>query len=175
MDTYIPSSWISFLFRSPQSIEWYCFFVVFFNEVEWKLSTLWVSEVAQSCPILCDLMDCSLPGSSVSGIFQARVLEWVAISFSRGTSWPRDWTQASHIVGRHFTTEPPGKSPVTLRPTKCTSWSLSWSESWATCNYLFATCLLLRLKAPWGQELCLFCSTCLTSGIAPALPQVFKK
>ena len=44
------------------------------------------SEVAQSCPTLCDPMDCSLPGSSVHGIFQARVLEWVAISFSRGSS-----------------------------------------------------------------------------------------
>ena len=48
------------------------------------------SLVAQSCPTLCDPMDCSLPGSSVHGIFQARVLEWVAISFSRGSSWPRD-------------------------------------------------------------------------------------
>ena len=41
------------------------------------------SEVAQSCPTLCDPMDCSLPGSSFLGIFQARILEWVAISFSR--------------------------------------------------------------------------------------------
>ena len=47
-------------------------------------------------------MDCSLPGSSIHGIFQARVLEWVAISFSRGSSWPRDWIQVSCIVGRHF-------------------------------------------------------------------------
>ena len=44
------------------------------------------SEVAQLCPILCDLADCSLPGSSVHGILQARILEWVAISFSRGSS-----------------------------------------------------------------------------------------
>ena len=44
------------------------------------------SDVAQSCPTLCDSKDCSLPGSSVHGIFQARVLEWVAISFSRGSS-----------------------------------------------------------------------------------------
>ena len=44
------------------------------------------SEVAQSCPTLCDPMDCSLSGSSIDGIFQARVLEWVAISFSRGSS-----------------------------------------------------------------------------------------
>ena len=46
-------------------------------------------------------MDCSLPGFSVHGIFQARVLEWVAISFSRGSSRPRDRTQVSCIVGRH--------------------------------------------------------------------------
>ena len=45
-------------------------------------SLLKVSEVAQSCPTLCDPMDCSLPGSSVHGIFQARILEWGAISFS---------------------------------------------------------------------------------------------
>ena len=51
------------------------------------------SEVTQSCPTLCDPMDCSLPGSSVHRIFQARVLEWVAISFSRGSSQPRDRTQ----------------------------------------------------------------------------------
>ena len=60
-------------------------------------------KVAQSCPTLCDPMDCSLPGFSVHGIFQVRVLEWVAISFSRGSSWPRDRTQVSHIVGRRFT------------------------------------------------------------------------
>ena len=45
----------------------------------------------------------SLPGFSVHGIFQARVLEWGAISFSRGSSWPRDWTQVSCIAGRRFT------------------------------------------------------------------------
>ena len=48
-------------------------------------------------------MDCSLQDSSVHGIFQARVLEWVAISFSRGSSQPRDLTWVSHIAGRHFT------------------------------------------------------------------------
>ena len=60
------------------------------------------SEVAQSCPTLCDPMDCSLPGSSVHGILQARVLEWVAISFSRGSSRPRDRTGVSRIPGRRF-------------------------------------------------------------------------
>ena len=62
-----------------------------------------ISEVAQSCPTLCDPMDYSLPGSSVQEIFQVRVLEWVAISFSRESSWPRDRTQVSCIVGRCFT------------------------------------------------------------------------
>ena len=52
-------------------------------------------EVAQSCPTLCDPMDCSLPGSSIHGIFQARVLQWVAMSFSRRSSQPRDRTRVS--------------------------------------------------------------------------------
>ena len=60
-------------------------------------------EVAQSCLILCDPMDCSLPHSSVHGIFQARILEWVVISFSRGSSRPRDQTLVSCTVGRHLT------------------------------------------------------------------------
>ena len=56
------------------------------------------SEVAQSCPTLCDPMDCSLPGSSIHGIFQARVLEWVAISFSPVSE------------AKFLTAGPPGKS-----------------------------------------------------------------
>ena len=61
------------------------------------------SEVAQSCPTLCNPMDCNVPGSSFQGIFQARILEWVAISFSKRSSQPRDWTRVSCIVGRCFT------------------------------------------------------------------------
>ena len=64
--------------------------------------TLKWSEVAQSCPTLCDPVDCSPPSSSVHGILQARILEWVAISFSRAPSRPRDWTQVSRIAGRRF-------------------------------------------------------------------------
>ena len=56
----------------------------------------------QSCLIPCDPLDCSLPGSSIHGIFQARVLEWVAISFSRGSFQPWYRTQVSRIVGRRF-------------------------------------------------------------------------
>ena len=60
-------------------------------------------KVAQSCPTLCDPTDYSLPGSSVHGIFQEIVREWIAISFSKGSSQPRDQTQVSHIAARRFT------------------------------------------------------------------------
>ena len=66
-----------------------------FTKVKW-------SEVAQSCPTLCNPMDCSLPGFSLHGILQARVLEWVAISFSRGSSRPRDRTRVSCIPGNNY-------------------------------------------------------------------------
>ena len=65
----------------------------------WEVKVL----VARSYPILCDSMDCSPPGSSVHGILQARILKWVAMLFSRGSSWPRDRTQVSHLAGRLFT------------------------------------------------------------------------
>ena len=60
------------------------------------------SEVAQLCPTLCNPVDCNPPGSSVHGILQTRILEWVAISFSKGSSRPRDRTQVSRIAGRRF-------------------------------------------------------------------------
>ena len=65
-------------------------------EVKW-------SEVAQLCLTLCNPVDCSLLGSSVHGIFQAIVLEWIAISFSRGSSQPRARTLVSQTVDRGFT------------------------------------------------------------------------
>ena len=70
------------------------------------------SEVAQSCPTLWDPMDCSLSGS-VHGIFQARVLEWIAISFSRGSSQPRNWTWVSRTAGRRFTVWATREAPST--------------------------------------------------------------
>ena len=82
---------------------------IFFSDIvqnvmflKWEVKVL----VAQSSPALWDPMDCSLPGFSVHGILQARILEWVAIPFSRGSSQPRDWIQVSCIVSRFF---PPGK------------------------------------------------------------------
>ena len=73
---------------------------------------VWVSEVAQLCLTLCDPMDCSPPGSSIHGILQERILEWVAISFSRGSSWPRDRTQVPHIACRLFTFWPIGEDYI---------------------------------------------------------------
>ena len=75
--------------------------------------------VVQSCPTVCDPMDCSLPGSSLHGILQVRILEWkkkkrilewIAIPFSRGSSWPRDWTQVSCVAGSLFTVWATGKT-----------------------------------------------------------------
>ena len=70
----------------------------------WRKCILFVLVlVAQSCLTLCSPMDSSLPGSSAHGVLQARILEWVAISFSRGSSQPRDWTWVSCVAGRFFT------------------------------------------------------------------------
>ena len=66
--------------------------------------------VTELCLTLCEPMDCSPPGSSLPGIFQARILEWVAISFSKGSSQPRNWTQVSCIGSQilsHWATREP--------------------------------------------------------------------
>ena len=68
------------------------------------------SEVAQSCPTLCNPKDCSLPGSSVHGIFQARVLEWVAISFSRDLPNPGIKPGSPALQADVLLSEPPGKT-----------------------------------------------------------------
>ena len=80
-------------------------------------ATMSLCSVAQSCLTLCDPVDCSSPGSSAHGIYQARILEWGAISHSRGSSQTRDQTHVSHLLHLtscrqvfFFTTEPPGKT-----------------------------------------------------------------
>ena len=80
--------------------EWY-FILSAFNYHCYFIHVL--SELSQSCPTLCDPMDCSLSGSSVHGIFPARVLEWIAISFSRGPSRPRNQTWVSCIADGCYT------------------------------------------------------------------------
>ena len=69
--------------------------------------------VAQSCLTLCDLMDCSPPGSSVHGILQARILGWVAIPFFRRSSWYRDRTLSPSLQADSLPSEPPGKPTTT--------------------------------------------------------------
>ena len=71
--------------------------------------------VTQSCPTLFNPTGCSPPGSSVHGTLQARILEWVAMPFSRGSSWPRDWTQVSCIAGEFFTIWATGETGGLLR------------------------------------------------------------
>ena len=90
-------------------------------------------------------MDYSLPGSSVHGILQARILEWVALPFSRGSFQPRDWTQVSCIAGGFFTTEPPGKPhlfiSLTIRSlplTQTLKVFISLPERWSA----LTTCLM---------------------------------
>ena len=94
------------------------------------------SEIAQSCPTLCDPMDCSPPGSSIHGILQARVLEWGAISFSRGSSWPRDQTQVSRIAGWCFNLWATWKAPQ-----KQTKSILNYYDFYPS---LYDTCLKLN-------------------------------
>ena len=79
---------------------------------------MWKSEVAQSCPTLCKPMDCSQPGSSIHGIFQARVLECVAMPFCRGSFQPRDQPWVSRISGRHFTIWATREAPVLYLSTR---------------------------------------------------------
>ena len=86
-----------------------------------QLFLLFQTCFTKSFQTICYPIYCSLPGSSVCGISQARILEWVAISFSRGSSWPRDQTHVSCFGRQIFTTQPPGK-PV------------SWEQRWCKCS-----------------------------------------
>ena len=79
-----------------------------FREVKNKMKRSEV-KVAQSCPTLCHPIDCSLPGSSVHGILQARILEWVTIPFSRRSSQPRDRPRSPALQADSLPSELPGK------------------------------------------------------------------
>ena len=101
---------------------------IFFHAAVWCVCVF----VTQSCPTLCDPIDCSPPGSSVYGILQARIVEWVIFSYSGGSFQPRDWTQVSCIASRLF-------------------------KIWATRADLhsiqyYAICFLLLKALLWGQS-----------------------
>ena len=88
-------------------------------------------DIAQSCLTLCETMDCSLRGFSVHGVFQAWVLEWIAISFSRGSSRLRDQTQVSCIAGRYLTLWATRESPEPIQLSSIPSLQVSTTgEDW---------------------------------------------
>ena len=98
-------------------------------------------------------MDCSLSGSSILGIFQARVLEWIATFFSRGSSQPRNWTQVSLIAGRSFTTwatrEATGdihKQVLKEGIVQVTILNIGLYEKWSWLNHFKAIALYLTLQ-----------------------------
>ena len=103
------------------------------------------SEVAQSCPTLCDPMDCSPPGSLVRGIFQAWILKRVAISFSRGSSQPRDRTQVSRIVSRRFTIWATREAPESYLPTIFITLTRNWISHTSFVDSL-------RQSTPWPTD-----------------------
>ena len=90
---------------------WVLFSIRYLEEVILSIKTDWKKKVlvAQLCLTLCNSMDCYPPGSSVHGILQAGILEWVPISCSRGSSQPRNWTQPPAFRGDSLPSEPPGK------------------------------------------------------------------
>ena len=89
--------------RSECCFLFFSFILLIFTLFNRLLHTVWLVLVSQLCLTLCDPMDHSPPGSSVHGILQARILEWVAISFSGTSSQPRDRTWVSCIASRFFT------------------------------------------------------------------------
>ena len=91
------------------------------------LCTCGISDIHMSCLTLCDSMNCSPPGSSVHGILQAGILEWVAIPFSRGSSRPRDRAQVS-CIGRWILHRLSHQG--SLRPRCCRSFAEAISECW---------------------------------------------
>jgi len=97
--------------------------------------------VAQSCPTLCNPLDCSPPGSSVHGILQARILEWVAIPFSRGSSCSRNQIWVSCIVGRFFTIWATREAPCSC---KWPNFILVWLSSISLCVYM-CVCLYIYI------------------------------
>ena len=117
----------------------------------------------QLCPTLCGPMNCSPPGSSVYGISQARILEWVAISSSRGSSWPRDRTHVSCIVRwilYHWATEEDfGLWESILKTLLCLSWKQSLPTVLCThsdvprvLSFFFRTVMTRFLWPSWEGE-----------------------
>ena len=116
-------------------------------KTRWRAAThsLGLKVKVKSCPTLCDPVDCRPSGSSVHGISQARILEWVAISFSMGSSQPRDRTQVFCIAGRCFNLWATRKAQ--LEETNCAS---QGSRDMETSKYTkTCICISYRLHSPY--------------------------
>ena len=138
--------------------------------------------VAQICPTLWNPIDCSLPGSSVHEILQARILDWIVIPSSRWSSQPRDWTWASCIAGRSITVWAPGKpqkghalSFSAKSSVFTVTGALGLSRSWVVICKLASPCLS---HMHWGQQswepfspLSYYCQA-ETSASLPSIPSV---
>ena len=111
--------------------------------------------VTQLCPTLDHPMNCNSSGSSVHGIFLARILEWVAIPSCRGSSQPRDWTWLSCTAGRFFTTEPPGNPYCRYRFGNNAAISCSSLEGKKTCCYYWGHSNQTPRKRETNQPTCL--------------------
>ena len=121
------------------------------------LSQLLCYLVAKLYPTLCNPIDCSLPDSSVHGISQAKILEWVAISFSRGFSWPRGWTHISCISRLVFYHWAPAQCYIRDHLTcfhclfifgHCSDWviSITLAFGWLVCSYVSLSLLFISSR-----------------------------
>ena len=142
-----------------------------------RLSTKSESVFTQLFPTLCDHMDCRSSGSTVHGILQARIAEWIAISFSRGSSRPRDWTLVSCITGRLFT------NWTTRKPYKSLSICMYGENVCFSCSkpQQFEFSSSSAKHCTWGSSGCDICypidfqgwlgwSGCLTGCLLPPYP-----
>ena len=113
------------------------------------------AELLQSCPTLCDPMNCSPPGSSVHEFFQAKILEWVSISFSKGSSWPRDQTCISYVIyiGRFFTNAPSGKPQTGYRVSFAQDDTVGSRQSFFDSQEIGLSTGIFK---PWLMSFCLF-------------------
>ena len=141
----------------------------------WNLSSIWsvcMCSFIQSCPTLCDPTDCNPPGFSVYAIFQARISEWVTISFSRGTSWPRDWTWVSCIsctVGGFFHSSLCSNTVCSHRASLSNQWNIMsledshpsffyfMSRTYSYLIFSFVYCDLIQLEYEFCENRDLVC------------------
>ena len=141
------------LLTFPQGIVEIAPLYYFLNQfIELWLTCQSESEVSQSCPSLWESIDCSVPASSLHGIFQARILECVAISFSRGSSWPRDQTQVSLIAGRLFIIWDSREVPKLCLFNVYNQMSLKTTLPWMTFTTIYSrnvNCFSGYLRAAW--------------------------